>query len=260
MEYKNLLLEIDGPIAVLKVNKPDSLNALSTQVVKELHQALHQIDEDKSVQGVVLTGAGEKAFVSGADIKEMLNMTSFQAHNYSTMTNEMMSFISKMKKPVIAAVNGYALGGGFELALSCDFIYASETAKMGFPEVGLGVTPGFGGTQKLARLIGPARAKEMIFTGKILDAKKALEWGIINEICAPAELLGKTMETLKTICQKGTLAVGFAKHAIVHGLDMSIENGIRYESGLFATLFSTEDKINGMQAFVEKKKPVFQNK
>lgn len=260
MEYKNLLLEIDGGIGILKVNRPESLNALSSKVVEELSCALYEIDRNESVKGLVLTGSGEKAFVAGADIKEMLNMSSFQAHDYSRKTQEMMLFISKMKKPVIAAVNGYALGGGLELALSCDFIYASETAKMGFPEVGLGVTPGFGGTQKLARLIGPARAKEMIFTGKILDARKALEWGIVNEISPAAELLDKALETLKIVCQKGTLAVAYAKDAIVNGLDMSLENGIRYESGLFATLFSTEDKMNGMQAFVEKKKPVFQNK
>jgi enoyl-CoA hydratase len=171
-----------------------------------------------------------------------------------------MLLIEKMTKPVIAAVNGYALGGGLELALACDFIYASEKAKMGLPEVTLGVIPGFGGTQNLARLIGPNRANEMTFTGRILTAHNAYEWGIVNEVCAPEELLAKVMETARAIAGVGTLAVGYAKDAIANGLNMSREDGFRYEASQFGVLFSSGDQREGMGAFLEKRKAAFTGK
>jgi enoyl-CoA hydratase len=165
-----------------------------------------------------------------------------------------------MKKPVIAAVNGFALGGGLELALACDFIYASEKAKFGFPEVGLGIMPGFGGTQNLSRLIGPNKANELIFSGRIIAAQKALEWGVVNELCAPEELMGKTLETAREIASKGMLGVGFCKDAVANGLNMTKEDGIRYEAALFGVLFSTEDQHEGMGAFLEKRKAEFKGK
>jgi enoyl-CoA hydratase len=171
-----------------------------------------------------------------------------------------MLLIEKMTKPVIAAVNGYALGGGLELALACDFIYASEKAKLGLPEVTLGVIPGFGGTQKLARLIGPNRANEMTFTGRILTAQKACEWGIVNEVYAPEELLAKTMETARAIAGVGTLAVSYAKDSIANGLNMSREDGFRYEASQFGVLFSSGDQREGMGAFLEKRKAAFTGK
>jgi enoyl-CoA hydratase len=171
-----------------------------------------------------------------------------------------MLLIGKMKKPVIAAINGYALGGGLELALACDFIYASDKAKLGLPEVTLGVIPGFGGTQNLPRLIGPNKAKELIFSGKILSAQQAKEWGIVNEVFAAEELLVRVMEIAKLIARNGMIAVASAKDAIVNGLNMNKEDGLRYESSLFATLFATDDQKEGMQAFIAKRKAEFKGK
>jgi enoyl-CoA hydratase len=171
-----------------------------------------------------------------------------------------MQLMERMKKPVIAAVNGYALGGGLELALACDFIYASSKAKIGFPEVTLGIMPGFGGTQNLARLIGPNRANEMIFTSRMLDADKACAWGIVNEVFPPEELLAKARETALAIAQAAPLGVSSAKDAIVNGLNMGKEDGFRYEAALFGVLFSTEDQREGMGAFVEKRQAGFKGK
>jgi enoyl-CoA hydratase len=162
-----------------------------------------------------------------------------------------------MKKPVIAAVNGFALGGGLELALACDFIYASEKAKLGLPEVGLGIMPGFGGTQNLARLIGPNKAKELVFSGKMITAQKALAWGIVNEVFAPEELMAKTLETAREIAAKGPLGVRYSKDSLVNGLNMAKEDGFRYEASLLGVLFSTEDQREGMGAFIDKRKAEF---
>jgi enoyl-CoA hydratase len=171
-----------------------------------------------------------------------------------------MLLVEKMQKPVIAAVNGFALGGGLELALACDFIYASEKAKLGLPEVGLGIMPGFGGTQNLSRLVGPNKAKELIFTGKMITAQKALAWGIVNEVFAPAELMERTLETAREIAGKGTLGVRYAKDSVAAGLNMAKEDGFRYEASLLGVLFSTEDQREGMSAFIEKRKAAFQGK
>lgn len=187
-------------------------------------------------------------------------MSSFEGHAFALKGQRVMLLMEKMKKPVIAAVNGYALGGGLELALACDFVYASQKARVGFPEVTLGIMPGFGGTQNLARLIGPNKANEMIFTGRMLDADKACAWGIVNEVFAPEELLTKTLETAKAIAQVGTLGVGYAKDAIANGLNMGKEDGFRYEASLFGVLFATEDQREGMGAFVEKRKAAFKGK
>jgi enoyl-CoA hydratase len=260
MEFKDLLVETVDGVATLTVNRPQSLNALNSEVLGELECALYDLNLDDSIRVVVLTGSGEKAFVAGADIKEMAKMNSFEGHAFALKGQRVMMLMEKMRKPVIGAVNGYALGGGLELALACDFVYASEKAKVGFPEVTLGVMPGFGGTQNLARLIGPNKANEMIFTGKILTAEKACAWGIVNEVFAPEELLGKTMEIARTIAQMGTLGVAYAKDAIANGLNMTKEDGFRYEASLFGVLFATEDQREGMGAFVEKRKAAFKGK
>jgi len=260
METKNILCEITDGIALITVNRPESLNALNSQVLGELECTLYQVDKDSAAQVVILTGAGEKAFVAGADIKEMAALTSFQGHQFALQGQRVMLFIEKMTKPVIAAVNGYALGGGLELALACDFIYASENAKVGFPEVTLGIIPGFGGTQNLSRLIGPNRAKEMVYSGKMIPAQKALVWGIVNDVCPQAELSAKVMAVAREIAKNGRLGVGYAKNAISNGLNMSKEDGFRYESSLFGVLFATEDQKEGMGAFVEKRKAEFKGK
>jgi enoyl-CoA hydratase len=260
MEFKNLLLETVDGITTLTINRRETLNSLNSAVLAELECALYELDLDAAVKVVVITGAGEKAFVAGADIKEMSEMSSFEGHAFGRAGQRVMLFIEKMKKPVIAAVNGFALGGGLELALACDFIYASEKAKVGFPEVGLGIMPGFGGTQNLARLIGPNKANEMIFTGKMITAQKAQAWGIVNEVFAAEELMPKTLETAREIAGKGALGVRYGKDAIANGLNMTKEDGFRYEASLFGVLFSTEDQTEGMGAFLEKRKAEFKGR
>jgi len=260
MEFRNLLIETDAGVAVLTINSPRTMNALNSEVLGELECALYELNIDDTVKAVVLTGAGEKAFVAGADIKEMSTMSAHEGHQFGLKGQRVMMLIEKMAKPVIAAVNGYALGGGLELALACDFIYASEKARLGFPEVTLGIMPGFGGTQNLARLIGPNKANELIFTGRMITADKAHAWGIVNELFAPEELLDKAKETAAAIAAAGTLGVAYAKDAIANGLNMTKEDGFRYEASLFGVLFSTEDQKEGMGAFVEKRKPGFTGK
>jgi enoyl-CoA hydratase len=260
MEYKNLLIETDSGITTLTVNRPQVLNALNSAVVQELECALYEFNLDAAVKAVVITGAGDKAFVAGADIKEMSEISSFEAHDFACRGQRLMLLINKMRIPVIAAVNGYALGGGLELALACDFIYASEKAKFGFPEVGLGVIPGFGGTQNLARLIGSNRANELVFSGRIINAARAREWGIVNEVFAPEELLPKALATAQEIAAKGSLGVAYAKDAIVNGMNMTKEDGFRYEASLFGVLFATHDQREGMAAFLEKRAAEFKGK
>ena len=260
MEYKNLLLETSDGITTLTINRREALNSLNSSVIAELECALFELDLDATVKAVVITGAGEKAFVAGADIKEMSELSAFEAHDFARRGQRLMLLINRMRKPVIAAVNGYALGGGLELALACDFIYASEKAKFGFPEVGLGVIPGFGGTQNLARLIGPGRAKELVFSGRIITAAKAHAWGIVNELYPPEELLPKALETAKEIAGKGALGVAYAKDAIASGMNMTKEDGFRYEASLFGVLFSTDDQREGMGAFLEKRAAAFKGK
>ncbi len=260
MDFTQLLIEKTNGIATLTINSPRTMNALNSLVLGELECAFYELNLDNEIKVVVLTGAGEKAFVAGADIKEMSQMSAFEGHQFGMKGQRVMLSIEKMSKPVIAAVNGYALGGGLELALACDFIYASEKAKLGFPEVTLGVIPGFGGTQNLARRIGAARAKELIFTGKMLNAAKAREWGIVNEVVAPEELLPKALETAATIAGVGTVGVHYAKDAIVNGLNMTKDDGFRYEAALFGVLFATEDQKEGMGAFIEKRKADFKGR
>jgi len=260
MGTTNILSEITEGIARITVNRPESLNALTSQLLLDLECALYEIEQDSSVQVVIITGAGEKAFVAGADIKEMADMTSYEGHQFALQGQRVMLFIEKMTKPVIAQVNGYALGGGLELALACDVIYAAENARLGFPEVTLGIIPGFGGTQNLARLIGPNRAKELVLSGRIIPAEKALAWGIVNEICQQAELAGRVLELAREIARNGALAVGYAKSALVNGPNMGKEDGFRYEASLFGVLFGTEDQKEGMGAFVEKRKAAFKGK
>jgi enoyl-CoA hydratase len=260
MQFQNLLLNVTDGIATLTINRPQSLNALNSKLLSELECAFYQLSQDPAAKVVVITGAGDKAFVAGADIKEMAGLDPMQAHRFALKGQSVLLALEKMKKPVIAAVNGYALGGGLELALACDFIYASANAKLGQPEVLLGIIPGFGGTQNLSRLIGPARAKELIYSGRTITAEKALAWGIVNEMFPPEDLLPKAMETAAAIARVGLVAVGLAKDAIANGLNMAKEDALRYEASLFGVLFATDDQREGMAAFVEKRKANFSGK
>lgn len=259
MEYANLLIETIDGVATLTLNNPKTLNALNSKILEELECALYELNRAADVKVIIITGAG-KAFVAGADIREMAAFDSCQAHAFAVAGQRLMLFIEQMKKPVIAAVNGFALGGGLELALACDFIYASDNAKFGLPEVTLGVIPGFGGTQNLSRLIGGNRAKELIFTGRIITADKAVAWGIVNEIFTPEELMDKVREVAASIARNGMVAVGYGKDAVVNGCNMNKGDGFRYEASLFGVLFATEDQKEGMNAFSEKRKPEFQGK
>lgn len=257
MEYPNLLVEMRDDVALLTINRPKALNALHSSVLLELQEAFAVLSQNDAVKAVVLTGSGEKAFVAGADIAEMTEFSAQQALAFARTGQKLINFIGQMAKPVIAAVNGFALGGGMELALACDFIYASETARMGLPEVTLGIMPGFGGTQKFARLIGRSRANELVFTGKILTAAEARQWGIVNAVFPAGELVENALETAGKIARNGLLGVAHAKHVIRRGLDMGEENGMELEAVLFATLFATADQKEGMRAFLEKRKAHF---
>jgi enoyl-CoA hydratase len=260
MELKNILVEASDGIGILKINRPLSLNALNSDVVAEMETALGEMEKNATVKVIVITGAGDKAFVAGGDIKEMANMDPAAGHAFAQRGHRMIQHIGKMQKPVIAAVNGYALGGGLELALACDFIYAAEKAKLGLPEVTLGMMPGFGGTQNLARLIGPNRAKEMIFSGKQLTARQACDWGIVNEVFPADELMPQVIEIAKKIANNGILGVAAAKNAIVNGLNMTKDNGLHYEGTLFGLLFASEDQKEGTRAFIEKRPAEFKGK
>lgn len=257
MENQNLLMEKNGGVALLTINRPKVLNALHSTVLDELLEMFESLNRDETVKVIILTGSGEKAFVAGADIAEMAELNSQQALQFARNGQKLVNFIGNMPKPVIAAVNGFALGGGMELALACDFIYAAETAKMGLPEITLGIMPGFGGSQKFSRLLGRNRANELIFTGKLLTAREALEWGIVNAVFPAGELVARTMETAVRIAGNGKLGVAHVKHVIKCGLDMTEEDGMGYEALLFASLFASADQKEGMQAFLGKRRANF---
>jgi len=229
MENGNLLIENKDGVALITINRPKVLNSLDSSVLGDLHDAFTALGQDDAVKVVVLTGRGEKAFIAGADIAEMAAYSVPQALEFARKGQTLVNLIGQLAKPVIAAVNGFALGGGLEMALACDFVYASESAKLGLPEVTLGVMPGFGGTQKLGRLIGRNRANELIFTGRVLTAVEAKEWGIVNAVFPAQELLEKTMETAVRIAGNGLIGVAYAKHAIKSGLDMGEADGMEYE-------------------------------
>ena len=256
----HLYVEKNDGIALLTINRPKALNALNSEVLSELANVLLDLELDAEVKVVILTGAGEKAFVAGADIAEMAQIDPPAASEFSRKGQQTMLFIEQMKKPVIAAVNGFALGGGLELAMACDFIYASERAKLGLPEVTLGIMPGFGGTQNLSRAIGPKRASEMVFSGKMYSAQKLMDWGLINEVVSAEELLPKVKEVAALIENVGLLGVAAAKDALINGLNMGEAEGFKYESTLFGNLFATQDQQEGMSAFLEKRKPSFSNR
>ncbi|MBL7686267.1 MAG: enoyl-CoA hydratase/isomerase family protein [Deltaproteobacteria bacterium] len=260
MSYKNLIVETNEGICKVQVNRPAALNALNPEVLIDLSTLVHEINKNPEIKIVILTGAGEKAFVAGADIAAMKDMTPLQAKEFCDLGHRVMKQIENCHKPVIAAVNGFCLGGGLELALSCDFIYASDNSKLGLPEVNLGIFPGFGGTQRLPRLIGKNRAKELIFTAKMLSASEAYEWGILNKVVPAADLLKEVEATAKEILKKGPVAVRLAKQAANEGTDLDIHSGLAIEKALFPTVFSTEDKVEGVTAFLEKRKAAFKGK
>lgn len=259
MDFKNLILEKQDKIGILRINRPKALNALNSQVLEELEQAIEKIEKDREIHILILTGEG-RAFVAGADIGEMKDMTVFQARAFAEQGLRVFRKIELMEKPVIAAVNGFALGGGCELSMCCDIRLASEDAKFGQPEVGLGITPGFAGTQRLARLVGVGRAKELIFTADMIDAKEAYRIGLVNKVVEEDRLMEEALAMAQRIAEKGQLAVRFAKTAINRGIETDLETGMAIEKDLFGLCFTTEDQKEGMEAFLEKRSPNYKLK
>lgn len=259
MELNYILLNKDENIGILTINRPKALNALNSEVLDELNKAIDQVIEDDNIHILIITGEG-KAFVAGADIGQMKDMDVFEAREFAKKGLSIFRKIELMEKPVIAAVNGYALGGGCELAMACDIRIASDKAKFGQPEVGLGITPGFGGTQRLARIVGIPKAKELIFTGETINAEEALRIGLVNKVVAAESLMEEALTMARKIVSKGQLAVRYSKVAINRGIETDIETGLAMERELFGLCFATEDQKEGMGAFLEKRSPNFKLK
>jgi len=257
MAYETLTFEQVRNIGILKINRPKALNALNSKVVEELDRALDAIEASRDIRVLILSGTGEKAFVAGADIVELSGLSSDQAEKFAQRGQEVFRRFELLKIPVIAAVNGYALGGGTELALSCDFIYASENARFGQPEVLLGIMPGFGGTQRLMRVVGVNRAREMIYTGDHITAEEALRIGLVNKVVPQDQLMNEAMRVATIIASRAPLAIAASKEAINDGYDVALDKGLEFEKDLFRDLFDTDDSKEGTKAFVEKREPRF---
>jgi enoyl-CoA hydratase len=260
MNYENILLEIKNHTALITINRPDKLNALNGQTINELEEVFESIKHNSEIFIVLITGSGEKAFVAGADIAELNKLDIMSAKEFSEKGNRVFRAIETLDKPVIAAVNGFALGGGCELALACHIRFASENAKFGQPEVNLGIIPGYGGTQRLARLINSARALEMILTGDMISAEEALRIGLVNKVFPQADLIIKTLDLAEKISSKGQQAIRFALKAVKATDNISLTEGLAYEASLFALVCGTEDFKEGTIAFLEKRKPAFKNR
>jgi enoyl-CoA hydratase len=257
MQRENLLLDVSEGIATITINRPASMNPLNIATLEELEGVTAEIISAPDIRAAILTGAGNKAFVAGADIAVMRNMTSTQARNLALHAHRIYAAIEHSSKPFIAAVNGYALGGGCELAMACDIRIASDTAKFGQPEINIGILPGFGGTQRLPRLVGKGRALEIILTGEMIDASEALRIGLVNRIVPLEELLDEARRLAKKIAAKGLVAIQLCKQAVVTGLGMDLRNACAYEAELFGYSFATADQKEGMGAFLEKRPPHF---
>ena len=260
MEYTNLLVEKSEAIATVTINRPKSLNALNKETLLEMRDCFKALAEDRGVRVVIITGAGEKAFVAGADISFMQALSPEEGKAFGRLGHEVTRMIEYLPQPVIAAINGFALGGGCELAISCDMRFASTNAKFGQPEVNLGVIPGFGGTQRLPRLIGKGIAGELIFSGNIIDAEEACRIGLVNRVFAPENLMAECRTLAQKIATRGPGAVRLCKEAVNNGLEMDLQRACVYEADLFAHCFSSLDQKEGMSAFLAKRSPNFQDK
>ena len=259
MEYKKLIIQDNGAVRVIKINNPEALNALNTAILKELDAAFTEVAEDNGILAVVLTGEG-RAFVAGADISEMKSKNAIEGEIFGKLGASVFRKIELLPKPVIAAVNGFALGGGCELAMSCDIRLASAKAKFGQPEVGLGITPGFSDTQRMPRLIGMGKAKELIYTADIIDAAEAYRIGLVNHVYEPEALMEEAMKMAEKIASKAPIAVKNSKEAINRGIQTDMDSAVAIEAYLFGLCFASEDQKEGMTAFFEKRKANFQNK
>ncbi|MFZ3171474.1 MAG: short-chain-enoyl-CoA hydratase [Carboxydocellales bacterium] len=260
MEFNNLLIEKDAGIAIVTINRPKALNALNAETLSELSQAFAALGVDNSIKVIILTGSGDKAFVAGADISYMRDLNAIEGRNFALLGQRVFSEIENLPKPVIAAINGFTLGGGCELAMSCDIRIASEMGQFGQPEVNLGVIPGFAGTQRLPRLIGKGIAKEMLYTGDMIGANDAFRMGLVNKVVPVEQLLDSAKELAQKIASKSTVIIRLCKDAVNKGLEMDLEKAIAHEANLFGLCFATEDQKEGMSAFLEKRPAQFKDK
>ncbi|MEN9938183.1 MAG: hypothetical protein RLZZ387_4762 [Chloroflexota bacterium] len=261
MSYEQIRYVIDGPVAVITIAREQVRNALSGAVIAEIFTALQAVERDDALRAVVITGAGERAFAAGADIGELRALPGADdARRFAEQTHEVGLFIARMRKPVIAAINGFALGGGLELAMSCDIRLAADSARMGQPEINLGIIPGWGGTQRLPRLVGPSAAKLLCLTGDVVDAQEALRLGLVERVFPAAELMGAAMALARQIAAKPPLAVAAIKQAIARGLEMPLAEGCAYEAALFGAVTATEDAKEGTSAFLEKRQATWRGR
>jgi enoyl-CoA hydratase len=259
MEYGNLIMEKDGPVAVIKINRPKVLNALNEDTLRDLMHAVTELETDLDVNVVILTGEG-KAFIAGADIKQMVDLNPLQAKIFAEYGHNLLNKIEASRLPFIAAVNGYALGGGCEMLMSCDIAVASERAVMGQPEINLGISPGFGGTQRLTRHVGRMKAKELMLTGDNISADEALKLGLVNKVVEHEKLMEEAMKLAKKIASKSPVQTAFIKALVNKGADIDLATANYLEISYFSSSFSTHDQKEGMRAFIEKRKPDFKGK
>jgi enoyl-CoA hydratase len=260
ISFENISYEVKGSIAYITMNRPKVMNALNRKTVEELNAAFHTAKGDATVKGVILTGAGEKAFIAGADIAELSAIEGEQAGEFSKKGQEVLLFIETLGKPVIAAVNGFALGGGCETAMACTIRIAAENAKFGQPEVKLGIIPGYGGTQRLPRLVGKGRALQLILTGDLIDAHEAYRIGLVNEVVPAADLISRCEAILKQIDTNAPLAIRYSIDAVNEGVNTDLSSGLKLEARYFTLAAGTDDRKEGTSAFVQKRAPQFQGK
>lgn len=259
MEYKNIIFEVKEGIGYVTMNRPKALNALNTEVLTELDHVFREIDKNEEVQVAIVTGAG-RSFIAGADIAQMSELNGTEGRDMTIQGQLVMELIESINKPVIAAINGFALGGGNELAMACDVRIASEKAKFGQPEVNLGIIPGYGGTQRLPRLVGKGMAKKLIYSGEMIDAQEAYRIGLVQEVVPEEELMTAAEKLAKTIMEKAPIAIKMAKVAINNGLNTDLKTGVQFEAEAYTSTFVSEDRVEGMKAFVEKRPAAFKNK
>jgi enoyl-CoA hydratase len=257
MAYKNLLFNAEDNVATITFNRPKAMNAMNSETMSELLDAVTRCKNDGSIKAIILTGSGEKAFIAGADISELQNMKPHEALVFTELGHETLRLLETQPKPAIAAVNGFALGGGTEISLACDMRFASENARFGQPEILLGIIPGWGGTQRLSRIIGMGRAKELVMGGEQIKVERAYEMGLVNRICPADKLMDETRKFAKKLAGMPAFAIKMAKHSINFGYGLSLDNANRLEMECFSQCFSTEDQKEGTKAFLEKRKANF---
>jgi len=260
MEYKNIMVEKKDKIGVIKINRPNVLNALNIETIKEITQSIGDLEQDQKIKVTILTGEGDKAFIAGADISTMVKMTAIEAKEFSELGHNMLNKIQKSRIIFIAAVNGYALGGGCETFMACDIVYAGKNAKIGQPEINLGIHPGFGGTQRLPRLIGRMKAIELLLTGRNLSADEAERIGLVNKVIEDEKLMEEVEKLANQIASKSSVQTSFIKELVNKGIDIDLNKANALEISYFSSSFSTYDQKEGMKAFLEKRKPIFKGK